>query len=79
MPLINLEQFKKLFPETKVEIIDEQVKGYVKENIYKGRDPVYKNGADEQMQRLIEKANKLGVNVNENCTTSANEKCTSKI
>ena len=51
MPLINLEQFKKLFPETKVEIIDEQVKGYVKENIYKGSDPVYENGANEQMNR----------------------------
>jgi hypothetical protein len=61
MPLINLEQFKKLFPETKVEIIDEQVKGYVKENIYKGSDPVYENGANEQMQLLIEKANKLGL------------------
>ena len=61
MPLINLEQFKTLFPETKVEISDEQVKWYVKENIYKGSDPVYENGANEQMQLLIEKANELGL------------------
>lgn len=61
MPLINLEQFKTLFPETKVEISDEQVKCYVKENIYKDSDPVYENGANEQMQLLIEKANELGL------------------
>jgi hypothetical protein len=61
MPEINLNQLKGLFPETKVEISDEQVKWYVKENIYKGSDPVYENEANEQMQLLIEKANELGL------------------
>jgi hypothetical protein len=58
-----LSNFKKSFPEVIPDINEDLVKRYLKEEIYDFEDPSYgdDNQSEVQMQKLIRKAEELGL------------------